>query len=445
MQKLKAFFSNRYTRFALFMLLFLGLVVWVGNYWWLLLTPIIYDYYISKRVHWFFWRKRGVRKQKAWVEWLDAFLFAVVVASLIRLLFLEAFTIPSGSMEKSLLVGDYLFVSKVSYGPKMPNTPLSVPFTHNKLPLTDHTPSYLEWIQRPYKRIAGLGKVERNDVVVFHFPEGDTVIAQYPERSYYSVIRELGRDYVHANFDLLTRPADKCENYIKRCVALPGDTLYIDSADVYINGRAQEHIEHLQYNYEIQTNGTMINSRILDRLDIYPDDRVYNSVTGRYMMPLTNEMVGEISKLPNVLSMTRFNNTAYEAMGKYIFPHDPRYLWTEDNFGPLVVPKKGATVALTPDNLPLYRRIIAVYEGNTLQEHDGQIIINGQPATSYTFKMDYYFMMGDNRHHSLDSRFWGFVPEDRVVGKAKWIWLSLDPNRTFPVSIRWKRLFTAIH
>lgn len=406
--------------------------------------PVIFDFYITRRVHWLFWRKRGVKRQKAWVEWVDAFVFAVIAASLIRLLLIEAFTIPSGSMEKSLLVGDYLFVSKVSYGPKLPNTPLSVPFTHHTLPMTKSTPSYVEWIKRPYKRIAGLGDVKRNDIVVFHFPEGDTVITQYPERSYYSVVRELGRDYVHTNFELIVRPVDKCENYIKRCVAIPGDTLRIDSGQVYINGEPQPHFPDVEYSYEVQTNGTMINSLTLDNLDIYPDDRIFNSVTGTYMMPLTNSMVEKISVLPNVRSVMRYNDVAYEAMNRYIFPHDPRYRWTEDFFGPLVVPKRGATVPLTLDNLPLYHRIIEVYEGNSLEVRDSAIYLNGSVAVDYTFQMDYYFMMGDNRHHSLDSRFWGFVPEDRIVGKAVFVWLSLDPTRSFPFSIRWSRLFSRI-
>ncbi len=436
---------KRWAKFGIAALLYLAIVVWLGNYWLLLGLPVLFDIYISGWVHWFFWRKRGVARQKGWVDWVDALLFASVAALLLRLLLFEAYTIPSGSMEKSLLIGDYLFVSKVAYGPKMPNTPLAVPFTHNTLPFTRWAPSFVDWIQRPYNRRPGLGRVQRNDAVVFHFPEGDTVIAQLQDRSYYAVVRELGRDYVRKNYELLVRPVDKRENYIKRCVGLPGDTLRVVEGRVEVNGEPVAEAPGLQRNYVVQTNGTMINERILDGLGISIADRFWLPAMAQYRMPLTSAMVSRIDSLPNVLYCRPFVSHDAELMNRYIFPQSPSYPWTEDNFGPLWIPCKGGTVQLTPMNLALYRRAIEVYEGNRVEvDSAGAIRINGQETRQYTFRMDYYFMMGDNRHNSLDSRFWGFVPEDHIVGKAVLVWFSLDKERRFPGNIRWGRIFTRI-
>ncbi|MGP1363434.1 MAG: signal peptidase I [Bacteroides sp.] len=452
--RLKSLFRNRYVRFSVVTLLYLLVVLWTGSYWWLLGLIIVFDHYITRRVHWFFWRKKGVKKQKVWVEWLDAIIFAVVVASIVRLLLFEAFVIPSGSMEKTLLIGDYIFVSKVSYGPKMPNTPLAFPFAHHTLPFTDHTPSFISSVQLPYNRRLGFGKVERNDVVVFHFPEGDTVVVGYQDRSYYQMLRDLGRERIK-EFQLLVRPVDRRENYIKRCVGIPGDVLEVRAGQVFVNNQAQPHFPDIQYNYEIQTNGTAFNPRVLDKFGIYEDDRLYNSLTHQYLMPLTRRMVDTLQHFPNVRSMVQYNDVDTELMGRYIFPHDGRG-WTEDNFGPIKIPARGTTVVLTRENLPLYRRIIEVYEHNTLEVRPSPVLndssaqisdiylINGEERSTYTFQMDYFFMMGDNRHHSLDSRFWGFVPEDHVVGKAKLIWFSTEKGKLFPFNIRWRRLFTVI-
>lgn len=445
MEKIKNILKNRYFLFALSTSIFILWVIWVGNYWLLLGIPIFVDYHITRKVNWTFWKKRGVKKQTALVEWVDALIFAVVAATLIRMFFIEAYTIPTSSMEKSLLVGDYLFVSKVSYGPKLPNTPLSFPFAHHTLPLTKNTKSYLEWIKRPYKRLAGFGDIKRDDVVVFNFPEGDTVIVQHQERSYYSVVREIGRERVHRDYDIVVRPVDKRENYIKRCVAIAGDTLSISRGQVFINGQKQETIDDMQYNYIIRTNGTSINSKILDDLKIAKADRFFNPAGGIYEMPLTSEAYDRIRQLNNVHSVLKHENTNPTMMTKAIFPHSPNYPWTEDNFGPLWIPKKGVTIDIDINNLPLYERIIDQYEGNLLAVKDSVIYINDEPATSYTFKMDYYFMMGDNRHNSADSRFWGFVPEDHVVGKASFIWLSLDTDKRFPANIRWNRVFRGIN
>ncbi len=471
---MKELFANKWVKFGLVTFIFLLFVVWLKSWWMVIGVAVIYDLYISQKVHWAFWKKKGVEKQTKTVEWIDSIIFAAVAAIIIKLFFIQAFTIPTSSMEKSLLVGDYLFVSKVSYGPKMPNTPLSVPFTHNTMPLSETTPSYLDWIQWPYRRLAGLGTVQRNDVVVFNFPEGDTVCLNQQARSYYQMVRDYGRDAVvndcvydsygqpHRGYfgKIVSRPVDCRENYIKRCVAVAGDTIRVVEGQVYVNGKPQENIGDRQFKYLVITDGTMINPQVFDNLGITKEDReackyfdpnVLDFIeeaqgvdhNNMFVYPLVAENVEKLKQLPCVKSVTKIVRPKgyYE---NFIFPHDERYKWNEDNFGPLYIPKRGVEIKLTLENLPLYRRCIETYEGNSLFVSGDKIIINDQPADSYIFKMDYYFMMGDSRHNSADSRFWGFVPEDHVVGKALFIWFSSDKDRPFPASIRWSRLFNGI-
>ncbi|PKP18793.1 MAG: signal peptidase I [Bacteroidetes bacterium HGW-Bacteroidetes-21] len=454
---MKKFFKNRKVKLAIALLIFIPWVIWIGNYWLLFALPIIFDHYITRKVNWTFWKKRDQKNSKI-IEWVDAIIFAVVAATIIRIFLIEAFTIPTSSMEKSLLVGDYLFVSKVSYGPKMPNTPLSFPFAHHTMPLTESTKSYLEWIYWPYKRLAGFGEVERFDKVVFNFPEGDTVALKRQNESYYDLCRRYGRKRVWTdkiNFgEIVVRPVDKQENYIKRCVGLPGDSLKVVQGLLYINGKEAERFEDMEYNYIVTTNGPAINPKSLARLDISQDDLNFSEMfrwvekdtaTGsdllRFVIPLTVENVEKIKKFPNVLSVERFIHTERED----VFPQDSTICYNRDNFGPIWIPKKGATIELNPKNVTLYERVMGYYEGNTFEQKDGKYFINGKEATTYTFTMDYYFMMGDNRHNSLDSRFWGFVPEDHIVGKAVFIWLSLDKDKSFPSNIRWNRLFKFVN
>jgi signal peptidase I len=365
-------------------------------------------------------------------EWLDAIVFAVVAATIIRTFLIEAYTIPTSSMEKSLLVGDFLFVSKISYGPKIPNTPIAFPFVHHTLPWSKTAKSYVEWVKLPYFRFAGMGDIKRYDAVVFNYPAGDTVSLRFQSNvSYYSLIREYGRERVlsdERNFGkIVSRPVDKRENYIKRCVGLPGDTIQIIEGNLFINGVAEQNPGITQFKYLVRTDGTMVNQRILDRLDITEVQRT--NMPGEYVFWVSPEVSSELAQLPNVLSV----NKMVEKPGVWhsdVYPNDTSYRWNIDNFGPLVIPAAGQTVALNQVTLPLYERIITAYEGHQLRVTDNQIYVNNELANSYTFAMDYYWLMGDNRHNSADSRVWGFVPHDHVVGKAVFVWLSLDPNKS---------------
>lgn len=383
-------------------------------------------------------------------EWVDAIAFAVIAASLIRAFYLEAFTIPTSSMEKSLLIGDYLFVSKMSYGPRFPNTPLAVPFTHHSFPGSDKK-SYREWINFDYHRLPGFGDVERYDNVVFNFPAGDTVILEKQAAIYYHQVAQYGRDHIWRNFTVTSRPVDKRENYIKRCVGLPGDEIKIENSKLFVNGESAFQPEGLQYNYKIKTKyGFSREELIEDDLStefFYHQEESKMSEYSFYSMALTDRNYHKIKQMSHVSKVEKniLEKGTMSQNGYYpIFPNHPDYKWTRDNFGPLTIPSKGSTVELTFDNLPLYQRIIDVYEENDLEVKGNKIFINGKEAKKYTFKMDYYWMMGDNRHNSQDSRFWGFVPEDHVVGKAVFIWFSLDPNKNGFNKVRWKRLFSIV-
>lgn len=386
--------------------------------------------------------------KKTWIrEWVDAIIFAVIAATIIRTFLIEAYTIPTPSMEKSLLVGDFLFVSKMAYGPRVPMTPLSFPFVHHTLPLTTETKSYLEWIRLPYHRFPGFGQVKRNDAVVFNYPDGDTLSVKFQSnRSYYSLVREYGWKNVNSNpakyGRIIARPVDKRENYIKRCVAIAGDTLQIIDHDVYINGRKSENPGKMEFQYIVKASASQLNPRMLDQLDV--TDKVWPIGPGEFVITLTDEAANQLAQVKGVEEVTRLKEPA----GKWdrdIFPHAPQYPWNRDNFGPYVIPKAGTTIDLNLENLPLYERIIRNYELNDLAVADGKIFINGSEATQYTFKMNYYWLMGDNRHNSADSRYWGVVPEDHVVGKAVFVWFSMDRNKSLMKGkIRWDKLFRVV-
>ena len=442
---LKELYHNKWARFGFWAVLYILWVIWLGNYWWLFGLIPIFDGHITKKVKWLFWKKeyKEGEKRNALLDWVDAIIFAVVVVTFINTFFFQAFKIPSSSMESSLYTGDHLFVSKLAYGPKMPQTPLTIPFTHNVIGAKE---SYSTLIQSDYKRLKGFGHVETGDYVVFAFPHGDSVLVREPAADYYTYIRTLGRDYTIDRFGpVKVRPSDKKDHYVKRCVATAGDTLEIINGQVYIDSKPQEVWPGVQNSYRVVTDGNRINQVNLDKLGINLRELWYHQgLPGYPEMPLTAEMLEKVRSYPNVVSVEQNIDVYppdYPDSDLTIFPFSSDYKWTRDNFGPLWIPQKGATVELTMQNLPLYRRIITSYEGNELEERDGKIYINEEEADSYTFKQDYYFMMGDNRHNSLDSRYWGFVPEDHIVGKPSLVWLSIDGNRKFPKNIRWRRFF----
>jgi signal peptidase I len=392
----------------------------------------------------------GVRKYKKSTarEWVDAGVFAVVAATLIRTFVFEAYTIPTGSMEKTLLINDFLFVSKFSYGPRIPNTPLSIPFVHNTMPITNGN-SYVEWISIPYTRWFP-SPVKRNDVVVFNFPEGDTVI-NLPEyqslRPYYEICRELGRGNIDSGrqivlgnpdqYPLVMRPVDKEENYIKRCVAIAGETLQIKDQVLWINGKAVPFPPESETNYTVDTKGQQLDEQAMKdqyNVDIMNSDEFRTTGTGNQYDILLTWSAHEKMVKSGLATGIKPDIDSQEM----VWPYSPASTWTRDNFGPLWVPAKGATLTLTPGNYPIYQRAIRVYEHNDFEYRNGKFFLNGAPVTQYTFKMNYYWMMGDNRHGSQDSRYWGFVPEDHVVGEAAMIWMSWEHG------VRWNRLFKKI-
>ena len=442
---LKELYHNKWARLIFWSVLYILWVIWLGNYWWLFGLVPIFDYHITHKVKWLFWKKeyKEGEKRNALLDWLDAVIFAVIVVTFINTFFFQAFKIPSSSMESSLLTGDHLFVSKLAYGPKLPQTPLTIPFTHNVIAGRE---SYSTLIQNEYRRLKGFGDVETGDYVVFAFPHGDTILTRFPADDYYTVKRTIGRDAAIRNYGpLKARPSDKKDHYVKRCVAMAGDTLEIVNGRVYVNSQPPEVWPGVQNSYTVVTNGQRINPVLLDKIGLNTSELFYDqSLPGYPAMPLTAEMLDEVKGIPTVTAVEE-NIDAYppDYPDSYvtIFPFAPDYRWTRDNFGPLWIPKKGETVELTVENLPLYERIITAYEGNDLKVEDGKIYINSEEAQTYTFRQDYYFMMGDNRHNSLDSRYWGFVPEDHIVGKPALIWLSIDGNKKFPKNIRWRRFF----
>ena len=419
-------------------------VAWLGNWWWILGLVVIFDAHITKKVKWMFWKKdyKEGEKRDVWLDWLDAIIFATVVVTFINIFFFQAFKIPSSSMESSLYTGDHLFVSKLAYGPKIPQTPLTIPFTHNVIFGKE---SYSTLIQNGYRRLKGFGHVKRGDYVVFNFPHGDTVLTRFPSEDYYAWVRNAGREYTIANGGpVKVRPMDKEDHYVKRCVAVAGDTLSVRDGLVWIDSQPQEVYPGVQLTYKVVTNGQKINHRTIEKLGLNISELLYApDLPGYPAMPLTSAMLEEVKGISAVVSVEPCLDVYppdFPDSYLSIFPFTENSGWTRDNFGPLWIPAKGATVELTLSNLPLYERIITSYEGHDLRVgNDGKIAIDGKDTSSYTFAQDYYFMMGDNRHNSLDSRYWGFVPEDHVVGKPSVIWLSTDSGRKFPNNIRWRR------
>ena len=458
----------QWAKFICVLVGYLLFLYWVKSWWGLLVVPFIYDVYITKKIRWQWWKdsEGPVR----WVmSWVDALVFALVAVYFINLFFFQNYVIPSSSLEKSLLTGDYLFVSKVSYGPRIPETPLTMPLTQHTLPVIE-AKSYLDWPHWDYRRVKGLGKIQLNDIVVFNYPAGDTLCsapqyqpydfyrmcyeigyASYPQRPdpdslsqdqlplYFNTIYQTGRHHIATNRqeygEIITRPADRRENYVKRCVGLPGQTLQIKDRIIYLDGKANKEPDNVQYTYHVKLKQGLPDD-VMQQLGITMEDLTSLNTLG--YMPLTNHAVSELRKRTDLVESIALNKDADEWD---IYPLNGNLHWTRDNYGPVWIPKKGDSIELTLQNLPIYERPIRTYEGNQLEVKDGKIYINGQQTTKYTFKMDYYWMQGDNRHNSLDSRYWGFVPEDHIVGKPIFIWWSSDPDRHGFSGIRWNRLF----
>jgi len=381
-------------------------------------------------------------------EWIDAAVFAVVAATLIRTFIFEAYVIPSESMEKTLLVNDFLFVDKITYGARIPQTPLSLPFVHNTMPGSITTPSYTKLIQLDYQRLPAIRKIKRNDIVVFNFPAGDTII-NLPEFGskipYYDVLRSAqyngDREKLKADYPILVHPMDKTDNYIKRCVGIPGDVIEIKKSQLWVNGAPALVAPFMQTEYMVETDGRPLSEDFIqDSLGININEATsdFQYVEGQpntFKLNLTAAAALSLKKLPNVKSVVLFED---QNVG-YTFPNDIlHFTWTADNFGPLRIPKKGDQVPLNDSSIELYRRIIEGYEQQKLTTKNGQYYINGKATNTYTIQENYYWMMGDNRHRSQDSRYWGFVPETHIVGRAALIWFS------YSQSIRWNRLFNLI-
>ena len=454
--------TTRWVRFALVSLLFFAWVVWLGNPWVLLAYILLFDIYITGYIPLTWWKKSKNAALRSVMGWVDAIVYALVLVYFVFTFVGQNYKIPSSSLEKTLLIGDYLWVNKMAYGPRVPNTPIHLPLVQNTLPIVN-TKSYLEWPDWKYHRLKGYTTVKRGDIVVFNFPAGDTVALKVQNPDYYTLVRHFGRDAVWGNKeqfgDVIYRPVDRRENYVKRCVGLPGDTLSIVAGVVHIDGKPVPQPETVQHNYFYQFDGRMLTDADFDAIGIAADDRHQltlrpeeiegvrlsgfrvnpdGSVPPIYLSPLTPDMVSRIQRSPGFVNI----------MQQPVWPSDDGFpygvatQWTTADYGPLWIPRKGATIKMDQKAWLTYERVIRNYERNTdAQWRDGKLWIGGKPQDTYTFQMDYYFMMGDNRDNSLDSRFWGFVPEDHIVGKPMRVLISLDKDKGWlDGKIRWNRV-----
>lgn len=476
-QRISSATRRQWTWFAVLSILWILFTFWAGNIWLLLLIFLFFDIYITKFIPWTWWKKSKNPTVGKTMEWVDAIVFALIAVYFINTFFFQNYQIPTSSLEKSLLVGDFLAVSKLSYGPRAPMTPLSFPLAQHTMPIIGGK-SYIDKPQWKYHRLKGFGHVKRNDIVVFNFPAGDTVALNVQASDFYTLSKYNANGSAGVRADkrsygnIVWRPVDRRENYVKRCIGLPGETIQLKNDTVYIDGNIIPHAKTAQFNYMIQTDGSVISPSVFEEMGISKSDYIgvneYGQNVDKYQdltsvdtlaaerlglkqkngsfgklytqIPMTDAMVAEMKAKPFVLNVIK-----EPTQGGYCYPLNYDTGWTNNNYGPLWIPKKGATIKFDTDvpyKVAAYERCIKNYEGNDFAYRDGKVYINGQPADSYTFKYDYYFMMGDNRDNSADSRAWGFVPEDHVVGQPLLIWLSLDKDKSwFGGKIRWKRLF----
>ncbi len=444
--------KSRWIRFGIVSALFVGWVAWLGSWWVLVFWLLLADIYITQFIPWNWWKFSKNPIVRKVMGWVDAIVYALILVYFLFLFVGQNYQIPSSSLEKTLLTGDYLWVNKMVYGPRVPQTPLHFPLAQNTLP--GGFDSYIECPQWEYHRLKGVRKVERGDIVVFNFPAGDTVAVNVPNPDYYTLCLTEGRANVWADREkygkVKYRPVDRRDAYVKRCIGLPGETLSIKKGIVYINGKALPEPENMQRNYIIETDGTPLSTDLLDELKISNEARSMGNGTSPYggelwyAMPLTKSAKNAIEHQPYVKSVRFLEIEESNPMDSVLtYPLGVRKSWTHNDYGPLWIPKKGATLRLSLQNLPYYIRCIKNYEGNQVSVKGGNIYINGKVAKSYTFKMDYYWMMGDNRDNSSDSRYWGFVPEDHIIGTPMFVIISFDPDKPFLKSIRWDRIFKA--
>ena len=470
--------KKQWAKLAVVLFLYALCIVWVQpcsiTGWLLTLVGalLLFDVYITKKIRWQWW-KTAEGPVRFIMSWVDALVFSLVAVYFINLFLFQNYVIPSSSLEKSLLTGDYLFVSKVSYGPRIPQTPLTMPLTQHTLPLIQ-AKSYIEWPHWDYRRMKGLGKVQLNDIVVFNYPAGDTIVTEpaYQSFDYYGMVYSLGQQIYEQNFadavnpanlnrqeqydyfkmiynlgrnyiannpntygSIDSRPTDRRENYVKRCVGLPGQTLQIKNRIIYLDGKANKEPDNVQYTYYVKLKGNLPDDFMHD-LGISMED--LTSLNQNGYLPLTKKAAKALSARKDLVASVRLNTDQY--VGD-LYPLNAVTGWTRDNYGPVWIPQKGKSIRLTMDNIAVYERPIRIYEGNDLEVKNGHIYINGKIANSYTFKMDYYWMMGDNRDNSSDSRYWGFVPEDHIIGTPMFVIISFDPDKPLLQSIRWDRIF----
>ena len=484
------------TRMSIILALYILFLVWVKSWLGIIVIPFIVDNYVTHIIPWGWWRKSKNQAMRKVMSWVDAIVFALVAVYFVHTYFFQNYVIPTSSLEKTLLVGDYLLVSKLNYGPRKPQTPLSMPLTQHTMPVFG-CKSYIDALQWDYERVAGFEEIEIGDIVVFNYPAGDLattrpevidlhsicyaegfnkdvmekyrpaddsefyqasteyrrLISEMPAEEAYALYKkhyadglEIARKHPDALGEIVYRPVDRRENYVKRCVGLPGNTLEIKDRVIYIDGKPMEQPKNAQFNYNVELNKT-ISENLRRELNLSKDDIATFSQRrkseGVGQLPLTQE---SYKKLNSIKGLVKSIEVARNDGTEGIYPLNGNTGWTIDNYGPVWIPKKGASVKLTAENIAVYERPIVAYEGNTLEVKDGKIFINGKESDSYTFKMDYYWMMGDNRHNSADSRCWGFVPEDHIVGKALFIWLSLDKDLgLFDGKIRWSRMFRGVN